>query len=105
MSARRRKRALDEGPREKKIELDDLKLPAQFRVGNYVVILREKHKAVFPWGTSYIVACQLKDGDWTSHVFHVYCDNVDDFKQKILNDIKLYEAGKAMVGEEVIRKV
>ncbi len=87
------------------MKLDELELPAIAKEKGIEVIIREVHKVDTPWDKSYIVACQIKDGDWISHIFHLYPKNAEEFKMMIKNEIANYLKGKRYVGEEVIRKV
>ena len=87
------------------MELDKLELPAVAKEKGIQVIIREIHKVDVPWDKHYIVACQIKEGDWTSHIFHLYPHNAQEFKEMIKKEIANYLKSKALLGEEVIRKV
>jgi len=79
---------------EAKIRLEDIPPMTQSTIGKYVLVIVEVHKLNLPWGTQYIVACRLKDGNYTSPIFHVYCTDAADFQVKIAEEIKRYEAAK-----------
>ena len=78
-----------------KIQLESIPPMTQATIGKYVIVIVEVHKVNLPWGTQYIVACRLKDGNYTSPVFHVYCTDATDFQMKVAEEIKRYEAAKA----------
>jgi hypothetical protein len=80
--------------KESKINLEDIPPNTAATVGSYTIVIIEVHKLDLPWGKEYIVACRLKDGDYTSPIFHVYCRDADDFKLKVAEEIRRYEAAK-----------
>jgi hypothetical protein len=80
---------------EEKVPLESIPPMTQVSVGKYTLIIIEVHKLNPPWGPEYIVACRLKDGDYVSPLFHVYCRDANDFKVKVAEEIRRYEAAKA----------
>lgn len=88
-----------------KLNLDELRTPAQANVEGITLIIREVHKVDTPWDKSYIVACQIKDGNWISHIFHLYPKNTEEFIRMVKEEIKNYKRAEVYVGTEVIRKV
>jgi hypothetical protein len=84
----------ERGRREAKISLEDIPPNTAATVGNYTIVIIEVHKLELPWSKEYIVACRLKDGDYTSPLFHVYCKDADDFKAKVAEEIRRYETAK-----------
>jgi len=95
----------EEGEAEELINLEDLQTPSRAMINDIELIIREIHKIRFPFGTQYIVTCQIKDGNWLSHSFQVYCKDSKDFREKVIKDIELYLQHKLQMGEEVARKV
>jgi hypothetical protein len=80
--------------KEARINLEDIPPNTAAAVGSYTIIIVEVHKLELPWSREYIVACRLKDGDYTSPLFHVYCRDADDFKTKVAEEIRRYETAK-----------
>jgi hypothetical protein len=80
---------------EEKVPLESIPSMTQVVVGRYTLIIVEVHKLNPPWGPEYIVACRLRDGDYLSPLFHVYCRDAGDFKAKVAEEIKRYEVAKA----------
>jgi len=70
-----------------KIQLENIPPATACTVGNYTLIIVEVHRLNLPWGKEYIVACRLKDGDYLSPVFHVYCRDADDFRSKVTEEV------------------
>jgi hypothetical protein len=77
-----------------KIELSEIPSGTKAQVKNYIVEIVEVHKVTFPWKTQYIVTCRLHDSGKVLGPFQVYADNTEDFKNKLLSDIEMYERQK-----------
>ena len=80
-----------EAEKPSRVELSEIPPGARAQVKNYVVEIVEVHKVTFPWKTQYIVTCRLHDSGRVLGPFQVYADNAEDFKQKLLRDIEMYE--------------
>jgi hypothetical protein len=76
------------------VALESIPPAAAATVGPYTLYVIEVHRLNLPWGREYIVACRLRDGDYLSPVFHVYCKDAEEFKKKVSEEVKRYEAAK-----------
>jgi hypothetical protein len=81
--------------RHRHVELSEIPPGTRAQVKNYIVEIVEVHKVKFPWKTQYIVTCRLHDSGRVLGPFQVYADNTEDFKNKLLGDIEIYERQKA----------
>jgi hypothetical protein len=83
-----------ENEESREIELNEIPSGTKAQVKNYIVEIVEVHKVTFPWKTQYIVTCRLHDSGKVLGPFQVYADNTEDFKNKLLSDIEMYERQK-----------
>ena len=87
------------------IKLEELSTPAQAKIGDITLIIREVHKLNFPFGTQYIVTCQIQDGNWLSHSFQLYVKDANELREQVKTEVQRYLIHKTELGEEVARRV
>lgn len=87
------------------ISLDELVTPAQAKIGDIILVIREIHKVKFPFRTEYIVTCQIKDANWLSHAFQLYVKNAEELREKVKVEIQRYLQHKVELGVEVARRI